>query len=371
MSLQPKASAIERPHVPSLERIQGLDGLRGLAIVLVVGFHAFARWAEHIPWATVHGDWAVFKYGYLGVQLFFLISGFVIYLTLDRCLGWREFMFRRWLRLFPAMLIATLLILFTAPLLPERPGGAPPWLDALPGLLLIQPMVLEKIFSTPLALLEGAFWSLLVEVNFYVIFGAMYFVNKNRAVVGLMLLVVISFSFNALTHVVPGFEFRRVGAVINHVLQLQFFGWFAVGALLYRRFRDKDHRFTVLALLVLPLAILETGWTDPGVALACLVIVAVFAATLFNGFVARVLASRLFVFWGGVSYPLYLIHESAMVALTVKTHAHFGFIPGMLTPLPGLILLVGVAWLIERWLEPWVRRQIRSLIFYLKPTLSG
>lgn len=46
---------------------------------------------------------------------FFLISGFVITMSLEKCIDFGDFIFRRWLRLFPAMLIASILILITAP----------------------------------------------------------------------------------------------------------------------------------------------------------------------------------------------------------------------------------------------------------------
>lgn len=360
----------DAPKAPvTTRRIESLDGLRGLAILLVVGFHAFARWAELIPWASVHGDWPVFKYGYLGVHLFFLISGFVIYLTLDKCAGWGEFMLRRWLRLFPSMLIATVLLMSTAFLLPERPSGTLRLIDTLPGLLFIEPMLLNKLLTTRVELIEGAFWSLLVEVKFYVIFGAMYFFNKTKGIYSLIALFFVGFLYHTVTHLFPALSMKNVGTIITHVLSLQHFGWFAIGALLYKRQAEHQNKFFYMALALLPLAILETGWTDIEVALACLVVFTIFTATLFIESVAKIFASRFFIFFGAISYPLYLIHESSMVALTIKTHQYFSFIPDMLTPLPGLALIVLLAWVIEKYIEPAVKRQIKSALLRIKPTL--
>ena len=55
-----------------------LDGLRGIAITLVVLFHIFARPQELTPWLAEYASLWPVKYGFLGVELFFLISGFLI-----------------------------------------------------------------------------------------------------------------------------------------------------------------------------------------------------------------------------------------------------------------------------------------------------
>ena len=65
-------------------RVSHLDGLRGLAILLVIGFHAYARWGNTLPYGTTFANVPLFSIGSRGVQLFFLISGFVIFWTLDK-----------------------------------------------------------------------------------------------------------------------------------------------------------------------------------------------------------------------------------------------------------------------------------------------
>ena len=67
-----------------IKRIEFLDGLRGLAILLVIFFHAFVRWPNIVPYGSSYSDFIFFKYGYLGVELFFLISGFVILMSLEK-----------------------------------------------------------------------------------------------------------------------------------------------------------------------------------------------------------------------------------------------------------------------------------------------
>ena len=97
-------------------RLLFLDGLRGIVILLVILYHAYSdTWDIFLPYHYQYHDFLLFKYGNYGVQLFFLISGFVITMSLEKCIDFGDFIFRRWLRLFPAMLIASILILITAP----------------------------------------------------------------------------------------------------------------------------------------------------------------------------------------------------------------------------------------------------------------
>ena len=96
-------------------RLAHLDGLRGLAIALVLLFHAYAGWTGQVPYGAAYADIGVFKFGWLGVELFFLISGFVIFMTLDKTASFGVFLYKRWVRLFPAMLLASALIVATAP----------------------------------------------------------------------------------------------------------------------------------------------------------------------------------------------------------------------------------------------------------------
>lgn len=71
-------------------RIQILDGFRAISILSVLLFHFFSRWTPPLssesfyPYGSKYFSW--FQYGGVGVEFFFMISGFVIYFTLEnRC----------------------------------------------------------------------------------------------------------------------------------------------------------------------------------------------------------------------------------------------------------------------------------------------
>jgi peptidoglycan/LPS O-acetylase OafA/YrhL len=79
-------------------RLRYLDGMRGLAITAVVLWHFFGpAEAKSLPYGDRYAQVPALSAGWMGVELFFLISGFVIFLTLEKCSGFWDFMIRRWL----------------------------------------------------------------------------------------------------------------------------------------------------------------------------------------------------------------------------------------------------------------------------------
>jgi peptidoglycan/LPS O-acetylase OafA/YrhL len=340
----------------ALPRLAALDGLRGVAILLVVLFHAYHRWPVLMPWAMEYQHFPIIQFGDLGVHLFFLISGFVIFQTLDRCHGFGQFLYRRWLRLFPAMLMATVLIFATADLLPERPAGTPNIYSILPGLLFIDPDVMNATIGYRPIELEGAFWSLFVEVKFYLIFGGMYFICRR---------------FNKTTYAVAllaGLFLLQVLAEHNLFIQLnifltllsaQWFGWFAGGAYAYLAHKHNNRRYLACSALLIALAIWHTLHDNTDSMVGGALVYALFMCGLFWRPLGYILSNRMLLFFGFISYPLYLIHENAMVALAIKLHNASPQTTGLIWPLVALLLPLGLAYLIARFAEPILRRALQ------------
>jgi peptidoglycan/LPS O-acetylase OafA/YrhL len=296
----------------------------------------------------------------VGVQLFFLISGFVILMTIERCTGFGEFLWKRWLRLFPAMLLCTAVIYVSAPWIPERPMGHPAWQQLIAGLLFVDPDTLRLLTHHELGQLEGSFWSLFVEVKFYLFFGALYFgLGPRWAVAGLAAL----FAAWGVCDVAV-LEWPRQAAFVQPVLDLlnawgaRHYGWFAAGALYYRHFRSGERRLLWQAVALSALATLSL-YGMFGLALrafaAGAAVSVLFALALLSRRVKRLLGLRLLLFIGMVSYPLYLVHENLMIALTVKLGAGQHWIPALLLPLLPAAGLMLLAWLVATRLEPRLR----------------
>ncbi len=352
-------------------RIEFLDALRGAAILLVVLFHAYARWPEVVPYGDRFSNFPVFSYGWLGVELFFMISGFVIFLTLDKCGSFFEFITRRWLRLFPAMLACSLFVWLTAPLLPERPGGLPTADQLIPGLTFINALWLNDLglHTKPI---EGAFWSLFVEAQFYLVVGLSYFFMGGRRAALSVIILVFAFAVTAsIAHdylgALVGTRPFRLLSFVSERLDARYYCWFAIGAFSYIYYTRRSPEALVFAALIAVVAVLYqnelmTGLHTAKVKLSTALMILLFALPVVSGTARSILGRREFLFIGYLSYPLYLLHENLMVALIVKVGKWFpGFAP-IAVPLLPIFFVVVVAWLVATYAEPSIKRVLQHAL---------
>ncbi|WP_425259332.1 acyltransferase family protein [Rubrivivax sp. RP6-9] len=148
-----------------------INGLRGLCVALVFVFHA-ARSGLTPPavgadWQRAL-DWGVGAMAH-GVEIFFMISGYVIVLSLRRHASVRGFLVDRCLRILPLWVPMVLLIGLLWPWLGGRAQPSPGFLDWL-GIVAANALLLPPLL--PLPLLHPASWSLTVEALFYAVAAA-------------------------------------------------------------------------------------------------------------------------------------------------------------------------------------------------------
>jgi peptidoglycan/LPS O-acetylase OafA/YrhL len=144
-----------------MHRLPGLDLLRAWAIVWVMLFHSYVvgGLGERFDWLQ--------RDGWMGVDLFFVLSGYLIGYQLlaplmrGEPLAWRDFYRRRALRILPAFL-AVLAVYATWPAAREAPGLAPAWQFLTFTLNLLIDYQHAPAFSHA--------WSLCVEEHFYLLF---------------------------------------------------------------------------------------------------------------------------------------------------------------------------------------------------------
>ena len=343
-------------------RIRYLDGYRGLAILLVILYHAYYRWPELVPYGDRFADFPLFSTGWLGVNLFFMISGFVILMSLDRCSTVGEFLYRRWLRLFPAMLICSLLLFFSADLFSQRPLGSPSLRDLLPGLTFIEPSWWESLLGSPQGYLEGAFWSLYVEVRYYVIAALLYFWVGRKAQVPVLFGLFLA---TRIVNTLCDGQSDCMAGGINlwlHQLGFQYFGWFAAGASFYLYVSSGERRWLLAGagIALLSAAFVHRFFTVSTVAAA--IIALMFAATVISPRLQSILSNRVLLFFGYISYPLYLLHENLMISMIAQLGEYTPGFLYFLLPVVPVLLLVLLAWLVARYLELPVKRSLRKAL---------
>ncbi|MBB4129677.1 acyltransferase [Xanthomonas sp. 3075] len=142
-------------------RYPALDLLRGIAIVWVMLFHSFVVGGLGPDWAWLS------RYGWMGVDLFFVLSGFLIGtqvlspLARGQRLDFKDFYLRRAFRIVPAFLVV-LIVYMAWPQFRESPGLAPWWKFVTFTLNLFVDYGRDAAFSHA--------WSLCVEEHFYLVF---------------------------------------------------------------------------------------------------------------------------------------------------------------------------------------------------------
>ncbi len=162
------------------DRIELLDSFRAISILSVMLFHYFSRWCNSNLYP--YGDqYDFFKYGYLGVHFFFIISGFVIYYSLERTDSILTFFKKRFIRLFPPILIASILTYITFLLFDKK--------HLFPDSHSLKHLITSITFMSPDFLhyfgieteyLNGSYWSLWPEVTFYLYASLIYFTFKSN-----------------------------------------------------------------------------------------------------------------------------------------------------------------------------------------------
>jgi len=329
---------------------------------MVVGYHYIAhaggKGAES-AWGRAPAEVfspivrAVASYGFLGVELFFVISGFVICMS---CWGRspREFLVSRVSRLYPAYVFAVLVttaVLLAWPVVREPVN--------LPDLVANVTM-----FQVPLGAphVDGVYWSLWVEMCFYLLFTLVVArgLTQSRVmtfcVIWLVASIVVSQS---------DFPLLRLFAMPNYA------PFFIAGITMYlmRRFGTSPSLWALLgfswcvacyrAVGLLPAAEKNTGLDlsfSVGVAVLTLGAGVVLLAALgrFDRVRWRGLALA-----GGVTYPLYLLHEA--IGWTM-IHGLRGHMSPYLVLVAVTVFMVVASWLVYMCVDRPLGRRIRRLL---------
>jgi peptidoglycan/LPS O-acetylase OafA/YrhL len=180
-----------RGFVPPAGGWLALDGLRGVAILLVIAFHYLGTWAELTPGAS--GLFHLARGGWVGVDLFFALSGFLITGILIRSQGsprWiRNFYARRTLRIFPLYYLCLALIFGLGALVPALRNEGFREIAEVQGWLWLYASNIKVAINQQwqtFGLFRGGWvelshlWSLAVEEQFYLVWPALIALTPTR-----------------------------------------------------------------------------------------------------------------------------------------------------------------------------------------------
>jgi peptidoglycan/LPS O-acetylase OafA/YrhL len=77
--------------------------------------------------------------------------------------------------------------------------------------------------------------------------------------------------------------------------------------------------------------------------------------------VRKILSNQTLLFFGFVSYPLYLVHDTIMIALLRTVASHAPWLPTIAWPMLPIATVTGIAWLIAKFGEPSLRNFLKVL----------
>ncbi len=183
------------PGSSGVTRLTSLDALRGVAALAVVVFHFTFSFDDRGTFPGYPRAVVSFAGGRYGVQLFFVISGFVILWSIQRQSTVGKFAFSRFSRLFPpywaSLLFVSAYILFAQHVLDAGIGPltftSGQWFANLT-------MVPRWIPPFRFHEVDSAYWTLAIEMGFYVLIGVMMVIGltkKNRIVPAMFVVLVL------------------------------------------------------------------------------------------------------------------------------------------------------------------------------------
>lgn len=328
-------------------RFTALDGLRGVAALGVLLYH-IADWS---------GRRGHFAHGYLAVDFFFCLSGFVLAHAFEqRRMGFGKYLVARWVRVWPMLAIATV-----AGALLTGKGDAETWIDFAKGLLLIPKFAPMEAGTFPsLFPFNPLAWSLCLEV---LVSLAWYPFRRapDMAVIMFILLAGAALLFVAIGMggLQTGWDQATFGL---GVLRAAF--PFAIGWMCWRHRAAFTARKTWLPAALLLVVLVVPVWPSPVANglydFACSTLlfpVLVLLGAYDPGGRLAKLCERL----GGVSYPLYALHWAFWyVMISIYPDGWKRDLPLWFCVL-AFFVLPTASWTAWRWVETPLRDRLKRL----------
>ena len=344
------------PAVQAHDRVEMLDLLRLLAVLAVLLFHYGFRGAaaDGLTSASLPALEPIAKYGYLGVQMFFVISGFVIAYSANGRTA-VTFAIARIARIYPGFLLCmSLTFLVTLAL------GAPRFETTiwqwLANIVVVAPALKQPF-------MDGAYWSIVYEITFYGWIYALLLAGWLRRRIGAIVLVWLALSL--MNELVLG------SGLLRRLLLTDESGFFAAGLLLYEMYAGRRGQtiqilfvasiFCSVAQALIGLAWLrghfEASFDNTVVAVLCVAAIAAVALAIRVRSIP--LPSGIVLAIGGLTYPLYLLHQH--IGYIALNHARGLAAPAILIAAVMLVMIV-LSWAIWRYFERPSQRFTKALL---------
>ena len=345
----------------AIRRVNEIDFLRFFAALMVMLYHySFRGYAGNgmskMPYPLLA---PVAKYGYLGVQLFFLISGFVILMTASTG-SLKKFIVSRFARLYPAFWVCCTVTFVTIATI----GGK--YYSASIGQYFINMTMLSEFIGVPS--IDGAYWSIFIELKFYALIALLLLFRKiNQAELFLVLWLIATIALNVL-------KIGQLGDLLSRILIVYFSPYFIAGAMLFLVWSRGISLTRISVIFIAWLLAIRYSLDDiPNKealfntefnSYVVIGMISTFFAIMLLVSIRRTgfLGKRQWVTIGALTYPLYLLHQR--IGFMIFNLAYPAINPHIL--LWGTVfLMLAAAYLVNVLIEQKYSIRLKNLLTHL------
>ena len=324
-----------------MKRIEEFEGLRGLLAMWVFATHIVS--ISGFPWASFRQPVRTFVNGAFAVDVFIILSGFVISMLISaRREPYKLFVARRFLRLFPAYLVCVVaaFVLGLADVVPQIYRESQLAAHAIAHLTMLHGAVPNRVLPHAASAFLDPAWSISTEWQFYLLIPLFFAAFKFRPLLAWVGLLVVALLGSRLTH-----RFGSWDHMAFVPLKLNFF---AIGIFSYfvfmwmegnkELFREVGRYFTITFLafaLMFSVVTSQLGLYIWLVVFGSVLAVRLNDCTAFDKSISAALKSKFLQWLGTISYSVYLSHN-ILIWITIK------FLKTAFPEISRLPLLLGV-----------------------------
>ena len=314
-------------------RLSELDSLKGIACLFVLLFHYTTQYAKAFETeATL--QLLNFKYGGYGVDLFFVISGFVILLTINKVKTPKEFIYKRFSRLYPTFWICVCITFFLV-----NASELNIYQRDLNELVVNLTMV-PDIFGVKR--IDGAYWSLLPELFFYFLMFNLLIFNKVKSINLICFIWLLLIGINSYSDVMP----------IRVLLNLRFGYLFILGINFYKiKVREANWQNHLLIIL----SFFTSFFVNDSLIKHTIVALIIAVFYLFSYGYLKWLKFKFLIKIGEISYALYLLHQFIGFVIISKL-INLGVESGVVLLIVPTVIVLILAFFVTEYMEKPINR---------------
>jgi peptidoglycan/LPS O-acetylase OafA/YrhL len=322
------------------KRLFELDAIRGIAALMVVLYHYSFRYGQLYGYKVL--PLFSIEHGNLGVQLFFIVSGFVIFMTLDKASHITDFVVSRLSRLYPAYWVAVVLTFIIVRVF-SLPGREIRIKYAIQNLTMIQPWL-------GIPHVDGVYWTLAVELSFYAIMCILFatkLLPRIELISWLGLIAMAVCTYLDRSQVIEIFWVLRVTRLLD------FGNLFIAGIMFYKLMHEP--RKSLYFILIFALVV--EYYLHKEVVIWIAVYFGIFWA--FTKGYLTTFAVKPLVYLGSISYSLYLIHQNIGYVIIQNLEKYDLATPISIIIVPGTVSIL-VASLMYFYIEKPAMKFVRN-----------